>query len=179
MAFFVIATVPAVFVFSQGWLPLPHAALPGTASHYGGSPEAWTLFALFYLAWMVADFVLLVLLYGRIGFHYMPRESKPREPRRKRRRRAAGLGYVAAQEQARAEAVADDARRRWRTPPPAEPDPMAGRPPRRPPAERGPQESPADGGQASGSQPGAATPPGAETPREHAAHESHDLEESA
>ena len=144
VTFLALAVVPAVVVFSLGWLPLPHAELPGSAPQPGGSPEAWALFALFYLVWMAGDVVLLVLLYGRFGFHYTPRESKPREPRRTKRRRTAALRYMAAREQAQAEAASRAGRRR--TSRPAEPDPMAGRPPRKPPAERGSKSSsPRDG----------------------------------
>jgi len=104
----VLAAVPALVVFGQGWLPLPHRVIsPDAAQPYGGSPEAWTLFALFYLAWMAADVTLLVFLYDRIGFRYLPRETKPLEPRRKRRRRTAGVRYLEAQERARAQAGSD------------------------------------------------------------------------
>jgi hypothetical protein len=158
VAFFVLAAVPAVVVFSQGWLPLPQAALPGEASGHGGSPEAWALFALVYLAWMAGDVVLLVFLYDRLGFHYTPREGKPREPRRKKRRRAAALGYAAGQERARAEAAASARGRR--TSRPAAPDPRAGRPPRRPPSERGPQSArPSPPAQTAGSAAPPAAPP--------------------
>ena len=156
----VLAAVPAVVVFGQGWLPLPHRAIsPDAAQPYGGSPEAWTLFALFYLAWMAVDVTLLVLVYDRIGFRYVPREARPAEPRRKRRRRTAGLGYLEARERARAEAAPAAGRRVTRTIPP---DRTAGRPPRRPPTERGvetpPVGSPAprDGGEP----PAPADPPG-------------------
>jgi hypothetical protein len=158
IVFVALAVLPAVVVFSQGWLLLPHRVqLPGSTPAPSSSANAWALFALFYLGWMVATVALLIVMYDRAGFKYTPYEGKPREPRRKRRRRGAALRYMAAQEKARAEAGTIRPRRKHIARP-ADADPMAGRPPRKPPAERGqggegvpappPERGPGPGGDA-------------------------------
>jgi hypothetical protein len=137
--FFVLGVVPAVVVFSQDWLLLPHhAQLPGQPAQPSSTINAWTVFALFYVVWMAADFALLVIAYDRLGYKYMPPGTTVREPRARRRRRAVGMGFLEARERARTEGGVRP-RRTSRT---AQPDPMAGRPPRRPPSERGPRDEP-------------------------------------
>lgn len=101
-----LAVMPAVVVFGLGWLRLPHI------QPIGGPPvedtttlEAWTVFALFYLVWMVALTVVLVWSFDHLGSSWRPPERSPRPTRKECRRARATLRAVAAEQQATLEAL--------------------------------------------------------------------------
>jgi formate hydrogenlyase subunit 3/multisubunit Na+/H+ antiporter MnhD subunit len=95
-----LAAAPAVVVFSAGWLSLTSTG-DGAAQRI---PEAWALFALFYLVWMLGLTVLLIVANDRLGRHWQSWDRAPRDGKKPRRRREAGLKYLAGQEKARSEA---------------------------------------------------------------------------
>jgi hypothetical protein len=98
----VLALVPAAVTFGLGWLRLPSIQPPGASpARDTTSLEAWTLFAVFYLVWMVALMVLFVWAYDRLDYHWQYHQRPPRPPKKQRRRLAAGLGFLAGQEKAR------------------------------------------------------------------------------
>ncbi len=101
-----LACVPAVIAFSLGWLQLPDVQPPGAPpAQDTTSPEAWTLFALFYLVWISALTVLLVWSYDRLGRHWQPHERIKRPDRKQRRRTRATMRAVGAEQQAALEAM--------------------------------------------------------------------------
>ena len=104
--FVVLALLPAVIAFAEGWLRLPQVRGWGEQPAADATPPwAWALFALFYLAWMAGLGVLLVVCFDRLGHHWHPYD-RPSRPRRKDQRRTrAALRAVTADEQAAAEAL--------------------------------------------------------------------------
>ena len=98
----VLALVPAIVTFGFGWLRLP-AIQPAGAKPAPDttSIESWTLFAVFYLVWMLALLVLFIWSYDRLDYHWQYHQRSPRPPKKQRRRLAAGLGFLAGQEKAR------------------------------------------------------------------------------
>jgi uncharacterized membrane-anchored protein len=116
----VLALVPAAVTFGFGWLRLPPIQPPGASpARDTTSLEAWTLLAVFYLVWMVALVVLLIWSYDRLDYHWQYHQRAPRPPKKQRRRLAAGMGFLAGQEEARAQA----AKRSPRAPSPRPPAP--------------------------------------------------------
>jgi hypothetical protein len=111
-----LAALPAVVVFGLGWLTFGHPDVPGGAPPPPDTtpPEAWALFALFYLGWLFALMVLVIWSFDRIGHHWRAWDRTPRKEKKRRRRLAAGVDYLAGQEKARADADAELARRRAR-----------------------------------------------------------------
>jgi hypothetical protein len=102
----VLAFVPAVVTFGLGWLPLPNIQPWGAPpARDTTSLEAWTLFALFYLAWMTALAVLLVWSFDHLGNKWQPPERSPRPAKKERRRTRATMQAVAAEQQATVEAM--------------------------------------------------------------------------
>ena len=102
----VLAFVPAVVTFGLGWLPLPSIQPWGAPpARDTTSLEAWTLFALFYLAWMTALIVLLVWSFDHLGNKWQPPERSPRPAKKERRRTRATMQAVAAEQQATVEAL--------------------------------------------------------------------------
>ena len=102
----VLACVPAVVTFGLGWLPLPHIQPSGAApAKDTTSLEAWTLFALFYLAWMAGLMVLLVWSFDRIGHKWHYSERKPRPQKKELRRARATMQALNAERQASIEAM--------------------------------------------------------------------------
>ena len=99
----VLAALPALVVFGLGWLTFGHPSVPsgGVVPPDTTSPEQWVLFALFYLAWMLALMVLLIWTYDRLGRYWRSWDRAPRREKKRRRRLGAGLSYLAAQEKAR------------------------------------------------------------------------------
>jgi hypothetical protein len=113
----ILAVVPAVVAFGLGWLQLPHIQPWGAPpAQDTTTPEAWALFALFYLAWMVALTVLLVWCFDRLGHKWQPYDRSRRPAKKDRRRTRATMRAVAAEQQATNEALRRraerDARRR-------------------------------------------------------------------
>ena len=107
VVFVALAATPAVVAVGIGWLTFgdPSAA-PGSAAAQQSSLEAWTFFALFYLAWMFGLVLLLIVVNDRLGLHWRSWDRRRRPAKRRRRRLAAGLDLLARQEEARAEAAA-------------------------------------------------------------------------
>jgi len=102
----VLTLVPATVTFGLGWLRLPAIQPPGASpARDTTSLEAWTLFAVFYLFWTVALMVLFIWSYDRLDYHWQYHERSPRPPKKQRRRLAAGVGFLAGQEQARTQAA--------------------------------------------------------------------------
>lgn len=100
-----LACLPAVVAFGLGWLDLPHIQPWGEQpARDTTSPEAWTLFAVFYLAWMVGLVVLLIWSFDRIGHKWSYYESTPR-PKKDRRRARASMQAVNAEQQATIQAM--------------------------------------------------------------------------
>jgi hypothetical protein len=113
----VLALVPAVVTFGLGWLQLPHIQPWGAPpARDTTSLEAWTLFAVFYLAWMAGLTVLLVWSFDRIGHKWRYYETPPRPQKKSRRRARATMQAMNAEEQATIAAMrrreAREARRR-------------------------------------------------------------------
>jgi hypothetical protein len=110
----VLAVLPAAVVFGLGWLPIGHPDVPGGGSVPPDTTplEAWVLFSLFYLGWMFALMVLLIWTYDRLGHHWRSWDRPPRKQKKRRVRLSAGMNFLAGQEKARGQAVADAARRR-------------------------------------------------------------------
>jgi hypothetical protein len=102
----VLACLPAVVTFGLGWLRLPHIQTWGAPpARDTTSLEAWTLFAVFYLFWMVGLTVLLVWSFDRIGHKWRYYESTPRAQRKSRRRARATMRQMGAEQQATMEAL--------------------------------------------------------------------------
>ena len=98
----VLALVPALVTFGLGWLHLPSIQPSGASpARDTTSIEAWTLFAIVYLFWMVALMVLFVWSYDRLDYHWQYHQRSPRPPKKDRRRVAAGMDLLAGQEKAR------------------------------------------------------------------------------
>lgn len=126
----VLALVPAALAFGLGWLRLPPIQPPGgTPAPDTTPPEAWALLAIFYLFWMVGLVVLLVWSYDRLDYHWQYHERPQRPPRKQRRRLAAGMEFLAGQEEARAKAARRPTRSRPPAPRPSSPRPPSPRPP--------------------------------------------------
>jgi len=112
-----LALVPAVVTFGLGWLRLPQiqpwGAQPATDTT---TLEQWTLFALFYLAWMAGLTVLMVWLFDRIGHRWRYYEGTPRRQKKSRRRARATMRQMDAEQKATYDALRRreerDARRR-------------------------------------------------------------------
>jgi hypothetical protein len=111
-----LAALPAAVVFGLGWLTFGHPDLPGGASTPPDTtpPEAWALFALFYLVWLFGLMVLVIWSFDRIGHHWHAWDRPPRREKKRRRRLTAGVDFLAGQEKAHADAEAELARRRAR-----------------------------------------------------------------
>ncbi len=102
----VLACLPTVVAFGLGWMKLPHIEPVGVRSaRETTSPEAWALFALFYLAWMAALTVLLIWSYDHLDYHWQYHERAPRRRRKQRGRLTATLKIVEAEDKARARAA--------------------------------------------------------------------------
>jgi hypothetical protein len=114
VAAIVLAVLPAAVVFGFGWLTFGHPSVPagGTVPRDATPPEAWALFALFYVAWMFGLMVLLIWTFDRLGHHWRSWDRAPRKEKKRRLRLTAGLGFLAGQEKARTQAATDAARRR-------------------------------------------------------------------
>jgi len=98
----ILALVPAMVTFGLGWLRLPPIQPPGaTPARDTTTLEGWTLFAVFYLVWVIALTVLFVWSYDRLDYHWQYHQRSPRPPKKQRRRLAAGLGLLGSQEKAR------------------------------------------------------------------------------
>ena len=113
----VLACLPAVVTFGLGWLQLPHIQPWGApAARDTNSPEAWALFAVFYLFWMAGLTVLLVWSFDRIGHQWQPYDRTPRPQKKSRRRARATMQTMNAEQQATIQALrrreARDAQRR-------------------------------------------------------------------
>jgi hypothetical protein len=116
VAALVLAVVPAAVAFGFGWLSIGHPDVPGggTVPPDTTSPDAWALFAVFYLGWMFALMVLTIWSFDRIGHHWRAWDREPRRQKRRRRRMTAGVDFLAGQEKAKVDAEAELARRRAR-----------------------------------------------------------------
>ncbi len=102
----VLACLPAVVTFGLGWLQPPHIQPWGApAAKDTTSLEAWTLFAVFYLAWMAGLTALLVWSFDRIGHKWRYYESAPRPQKKRRRRARATMQAVNAERQATMQAL--------------------------------------------------------------------------
>jgi len=102
----VLACLPAVVTFGLGWLQPPHIQPWGAPpAKDTTSLEAWTLFAVFYLAWMAGLTVLLVWSFDRIGHKWRYYESAPRPQKKQRRRARATMQAVNAERQATIQAM--------------------------------------------------------------------------
>lgn len=96
-----LALLPAVVTFGLGWLQLPQIQPWGAPPARDTTTlEQWTLFALFYLAWMAALTVLMIWLFDRLGHHWRYYEGEPRRQKKARRRARATLRHVGAEQQA-------------------------------------------------------------------------------
>jgi hypothetical protein len=101
-----LACLPAAVTFGLGWLRLPHIEPWGQPpAKDPTSPEAWALFAVFYLFWMVGLTVLMIWSFERIGHRWRYYESTPRPQKKSRRRARATMRHVGAEQQATMEAL--------------------------------------------------------------------------
>lgn len=93
LAALALAGLPAIVAVRVGWLSLGQSN--------ASSVERWTLFALFYLVWVLFVVVLLVWCNDRFGVHWRAWDRAPRREERRRRRLAAGLRLLEGQKAAR------------------------------------------------------------------------------
>jgi hypothetical protein len=101
-----LALLPAVVTFGLGWLRLPHIQPWGAPPAKDTTTlEEWTLFAVFYLFWMVGLTVLMIWAFDRIGHNWRPYESTPPAAKKSRRRARATMRHVGAEQQATMEAL--------------------------------------------------------------------------
>ena len=109
-----LVALPAVVAFGLGWLSFGHPDVPnGGATLPDTTPlEAWALFAVVYFFWLFGLMLLVVWSFDRVGHHWRAWDRAPRKEKKKRRRLSAGVGFLAGQEKARADAEAELARRR-------------------------------------------------------------------
>jgi hypothetical protein len=136
----VLALVPATVAFGLGWLRIPAIQPAGVGpARDTTSIEAWTLFAIFYLFWMLGLLVIFIWSYDHLDYHWQYHERSPRPPKKQRRRLAAGMGFLAGQELARTEAAKRTPRARSSRPAPTSSSrPAPTSPPRpRPPGGKG------------------------------------------
>lgn len=85
--------LPPTLAFGLGWMELgwdPDKGLTGGLRD-PNPIEAWVVLALAWFVWTVAVAVVMVWLFDRIGYHYLPVERTPRASRRATRRRVALL----------------------------------------------------------------------------------------
>lgn len=102
----VLACLPAVVVFGLGWLSLPQIQPWGAPPARDTTTlEAWALFAVFYLLWMIGLTALLVWSFDRIGHRWRPYDRSPRPARKTRRRARATMQAMNAEQQASLEAM--------------------------------------------------------------------------
>ena len=105
-----VLLVPAVVVFGLGWIRVQS---PEAYPRQEQTPiEAWAALALFYILWVGLVLAGLIAALDRLGYKYTPVEQPPYESRRKKRRRAAGLGYLRAREEASRVAAAKPRKKR-------------------------------------------------------------------
>lgn len=109
-----LVALPAAVAFGLGWLSFGHPDVPnGGATPPDTTPlEAWALFAVVYFFWLFGLMLLVVWSFDRVGHHWRAWDRAPRKEKKKRRRLSAGVGFLAGQEKARADAEAELARRR-------------------------------------------------------------------
>jgi hypothetical protein len=109
-----LVALPAVVAFGLGWLSFGHPDVPnGGATPPDTTPlEAWALFAVLYFIWLFGLMLLVVWSFDRVGHHWHAWDRAPRREKKKRRRLNAGVGFLAGQDKARADAEAELARRR-------------------------------------------------------------------
>jgi hypothetical protein len=102
----ILALLPAVVVFSLGWLQLPEVRGLGEQPAPDTTPPwAWALLALFYLVWAAALGILLVWSFDRIGHRWRPYDRPPRPDRKGKRRARATLQAIDADRRATAQAL--------------------------------------------------------------------------
>jgi hypothetical protein len=102
----VLALAPAVVVFGLGWLSAPHIRSWGEPPARDTTTlEQWVLFALFYLAWMVALMVLMIWLFDRIGHRWRSYDRSPRRKKKSERRARATMRHIDAEQRATMEAM--------------------------------------------------------------------------
>lgn len=109
--------VPAIVTFGLGWLQPPHIQPWGAPPAKDTTTlEAWVLFALLYLVWMVALSVLLVWAFDRLDYRWQYHERSPRAQKKQRRRITATMRALHAEDEARLQVMRrraeKDARRR-------------------------------------------------------------------
>ena len=101
-----LALAPAVVVFALGWLRLPHIQPLGVRPARDTTTlEQWTLFAVFYLAWMAGLTVLLIWTFDHLGHHWQYYERSPRRLKKSRRLARATLRQMSAERQATLQAM--------------------------------------------------------------------------
>ena len=98
LAALVLLAVPAAVFVAAGWIEV-------TFTPWGEQPgpdptpiEVWALLALVYLVWAPLLLAGLVVAHDRLGYRFTPVERRPRPSAKERRRRGAGLRFVAPQE---------------------------------------------------------------------------------
>jgi hypothetical protein len=98
LAALALATAPAVVACGLGWMSLDWSSETESIGHLvdDNSIEAWTLLALAFLVWVPLVLAGLIAVLDRLGRPYTPPEREPRPTKAARRRRRAGLGYMAA-----------------------------------------------------------------------------------
>ncbi len=102
----VLACLPAFVTFGLGWLRLPHIQPWGAPPARDTTTlEAWTLFAVFYLFWMVGLVVLMVWAFDHVGHSWRYYESTPPAHKKSRRRARATARHMGAEQQATMQAL--------------------------------------------------------------------------
>jgi len=100
LAALALAAAPAVVAFGLGWMSLGWSSGDESIGYLidDNSIEAWTLLALAFLVWVPVVLAGLVAVLDRLGRPYTPPEREVRFTKAARRRRRAGLGYMAARQ---------------------------------------------------------------------------------
>jgi len=96
LAVLALAVLPAAVVFGRGWLTLADGS--GGPRDPGTPLEAWVAFALFYVVWALALMALVAVVNERLGRRWHPYDRPRRPGSRERRRRLAGLRFLAGQQ---------------------------------------------------------------------------------
>jgi hypothetical protein len=102
LAALVALAAPVTLAVALGWIEIRFAPWGDRPEPSSTPIEAWVLLALAYVVWTPAVFVALVLVLDRLGHKYTPAGRDRRPTRKERRRVAAGISVLQADEAPRA-----------------------------------------------------------------------------
>jgi len=94
VAFVAALLAPFVVVLAAGWIEIHFTAWGEQPGPDPTPVEAWVALAVGYVVWAPLVTAGLIFALDRSGYRYTPPESRRRESRAQRRRRAAGIKYL-------------------------------------------------------------------------------------